>query len=405
MQTISISEKEKIEFVSVTAGEHIIGEFTGDKKGRSLVVIGSLHGNEPSALIAMRRIVPRLAKLKDKIRGRIYFLAGNTRALSKNERYIDTDLNRHWTFENIERNASGSTVSANCSEDVEQRELLKIFDGIFSTAQDEVFALDLHSTSAESKPFGIFGDTLRNRDFALKIPATLLLGIEEILDGTILEYINNLGAVTFGFEAGQHSDKTAVENQEALIWLALANAGILQKTDFDYEHYFRKLKANAGGRRIIEIRHRQQIEETDKFKMQPGYKNFQVIEKGEFLAEDRNGRILAGETGLILMPLYQKQGSDGFFTGREFSARRLRLSKLLRKLKLAEFVRFLPGIKRHPSEAETLTVNTRIARFFPLQILHLLGFRKKRWKNDKLIVSRRKFDTKSPFVREEEVVE
>lgn len=55
------------------------------------------------------------------------------------------------------------------------------------------------------------------------------------------------------------------------------------------------------------------IKKGDNFVMQPGYKNFQPVKKGEILATDKNGAISAQEDGLILMPLYQKQGNDGFF--------------------------------------------------------------------------------------------
>ena len=59
----------------------------------------------------------------------------------------------------------------------------------------------------------------------------------------------------------------------------------------------------------------------------------------------------------------------------------------------------LPGVKRHPTDSESLIVNTAVARLFPLQIFHLLGFRKRVWKENALVVSRRKHDTESPFVR------
>jgi hypothetical protein len=41
-------------------------------------------------------------------------------------------------------------------------------------------------------------------------------------------------------------------------------------------------------------------------------------------------------------------------------------------------------------------VNTRVARLFPLQVLHLLGFRRLVWTDDLLVVTRRSFDTKGP---------
>ncbi len=400
MQIISIPEKEEIKEISIGESEHMVGEFIGDEEGISLIVLGSVHGNEPSGLIAMRRMLPTLESLKDKIKGRIYLIAGNTRAINKGARYIDDDLNRHWTEENVERNSPDSSIATNRVEDIEQKELLEIIHRIISSAKDEVYAMDLHSTSAESPPFALIGDTLRNRKFAKNFPATFLLGIEEQLDGTTLEYINNLGAVTLGFEAGQHTTEAAIENQEALIWLALVHSGILTKEDIDFEGYEQKLKDAMGEElRIVEVRHRHAITEADEFKMELGYENFQPVKKGEVLAFDKHGEIKAKETGLVLMPLYQSQGSDGFFLGREISPFWLWLSRVLRKLKIGDLMRFLPGVNQHPVEESSLTVNTRIARIFPLQIFHLLGFRKRRWRDDKLIVSRRKHDTKSPFKR------
>ena len=400
MQPISNQEKIEISDALVAEGKHIIGEFVGNKTGTSLIVFGSVHGNEQSGVIAMREIAPKLKEMETSLNGRVYFLAGNTRAINENVRFIDCDLNRHWTTEKVTQNSSGSGVSADAVEDVEQRELLKILERVFSTAGNEIYAMDLHSTSAESSPFAMIGDTLRNREFAKKFPATFLLGIEEQLDSTVLEYVNNLGAVTLGFEAGQHTDKKAIESQKALIWLALLNSGIISEDRADRNKYEDILRHAMGyEKRIIEIRYRHAISANDNFKMKPGYKNFQPVNKGEVLADDKNGEIAAKETSLILMPLYQSQGSDGFFLGREISPFWLWLSRILRKLNIGDLMRFLPGVKHDPNNADSFVVNTRIARVFPLQIFHLLGFRKRRWKNEKLVVSRRKHDLKSPFVK------
>ncbi len=59
------------------------------------------------------------------------------------------------------------------------------------------------------------------------------------------------------------------------------------------------------------------IRAGDAFQMLPNFKNFQAVRKGQALARDIHGWILAPEDGLILMPLYQKQGSDGFFLVKE----------------------------------------------------------------------------------------
>ncbi len=398
MQVLSIPKNEEMELLSINEGDHLVGEFIGDEVGPTLIVFGSVHGNEQSGLRAMRRILPKLEELSDKLKGRVYMIAGNTRAINKNVRFIDEDLNRHWTNDGVKHNRPGTHISTNRAEDKEQGEIIQILNRIFSTTKDEVYAMDLHSTSVESTPFAMIGDTLRNRHFAQKFPATFLLGIEEQLDGTIMEYVNNLGAVTLGFEAGQHTTKAAVDNQEALIWLALVNSEILPKKEIDLGKYRQTLrKAMGDDLRIIEIRYRHGITEADEFKMELGYTNFQPIKRGEILAKDRHGDVKASETGLILMPLYQSQGDDGFFLGREISPFWLWLSGVLRNLNIGNLVRFLPGVRQNPADEHSIIVNTNVARIFPLQIFHLLGFRKRRWKDAKLVVSRRKYDTKSPF--------
>ncbi len=386
-------------------GEHLIGEFIGDAAGATLIVVGSVHGNEAGGTIALRKISQKLENLRGNLRGRVYLIAGNTRALLRGVRFIDSDLNRHWTAENLSKNSteSGENFSNNNpqkNEDREQRELLEVFQRILKTAETEVFALDLHSTSAIGLPFATVGDTLRNRRFAQKFPVTILLGIEEQLDGTMLEYLNNAGAVTFGFEGGQHDSPETAENHEALIWLALVNSGILAAADApDLQIHHRNLSNASGKQQIVEVRYREAVKPEDEFKMNPGFKNFDAVKRGQILAKNKRGVIRAGESGLLLMPLYQKQGEDGFFIGRKVASVWLRLSAILRALKIGGLIRILPGVALDPTDDESLIVNTRVAKFFPLQIFHLLGFRKRRWLGEQLIVSRRRHDAQSPFER------
>jgi succinylglutamate desuccinylase len=106
-------------------GEHLIGKFFGDTTGATLLVVGSVYGNEPSGAAALRNISRQLEDLREKLYGRVYFLAGNTRALTRGVRFIGADLNRHWTSENLEKNKSNS-FSPQIAEDYEQNELLAL---------------------------------------------------------------------------------------------------------------------------------------------------------------------------------------------------------------------------------------------------------------------------------------
>jgi len=380
------------------AATRIIGRFIGDPEGPTLIAVGSIHGNEPSGRIALERVSERLGPMRERLRGRVFLLSGNIRASANGVRFQSYDLNRGWTRNNIIRNTS--RLDSSSAEDDEQHELLTIFRDILRSSSDEVYALDLHSTSAGGRPFATVGDTLRNRNFARELPVTILLGIEEQLEGTMLEFLNNEGAVTLGFEAGQHLDPAAVDNHEALVLLALVNAGILHASDVpDIPAIKKRLQDAAGYPDIFEVRHREAVSEFDEFRMNPGFRNFDRVRRGQVLAGNRDGAITAPESGRIMMPLYQDQGEDGFFIVRHVALFWLWVSALMRKLRIAEIVHFLPGVRRYPKHPEQLQIDTRIARFFPLQLFHLLGFRKLRWRQNFLLVSRRRHDTSGPFIK------
>ncbi len=377
-------------------GEHVIGAYVGNQAGPTLIVIGSIHGNEPAGFLALSNVSSEIAKLEGKLKGRVYFLAGNTRALRMGKRFIDADLNRGWTAKTM----SGDKAEEffNSSEGMELAELDQVFDSLLITAMDEVFVVDLHSTSSEGMPFATVGDTLRNRNFAQKFPVPILLGIEEELEGTLLEYLNNAGAVTLGFEGGEHLSTQTVENHRALIWLALANSGLLDKKDVpEFKASQSRLLGKTSGGAIFEIVHRHAVRPSDEFEMNPGFNNFDQIERGQVLARDEGGAVCAPRSGQILMPLYQKLGEDGFFIGHRISPFWLWLSGVLRRMRIQNIIHILPGVRRNSVDPATLIINTNIARLFPLQIFHLLGFRRRRWVNNKLIVSRRRHDTSGPF--------
>jgi hypothetical protein len=92
------------------------------------------------------------------------------------------------------------------------------------------------------------------------------------------------------------------------------------------------------------------------------------------------------------MPLYQNQGADGFFLVREVRPLWLHVATWCRRLHLEKLLPWLPGIQPHPTQPDTLLVNPRIARWFVVELFHLLGFRKQRPEGDRLVVSRRPHD-------------
>jgi succinylglutamate desuccinylase len=376
----------------------VLGRLGGEEPGPSLIALAGIHGNEAAGIAAAERVLGWLERHRPPLAGDLLFLAGNLNALERKARFIDLDLNRQWTPEKVAALAVDGKGPDDPVERGEQRELLARLREAVRSARGPLYFLDLHTSSADGPPFLTVGDTLRNRRFVRCLPLPLILGLEEQVDGALLELLNNQGLVTVGVEAGLHGSERSVDRLEAALWIALVAAGNLRAEHApDLESYRRLLRdAGRGVPPVIEVRHRHAIGNADGFRMEHGYSNFQPVRKGELVARDRHGPIRAPESGLILLPLYQGQGDDGFFVSREVRRFWIGMSSLLRRLRLHGLMRFLPGVGRDPDNPLVLTVDTRVARLYPLETFHLFGFRKVRQVGTKLMVSRRRYDLKPP---------
>lgn len=377
--------------------ERIIGEFHGDDEGPVLVLFGGVHGNEPSGVVALIQVMDEINRLKPQIRGSIYAIAGNMHSLEKQQRYEKEDLNRIWTKERVDRIAKGNFIENELNEDErEQLELFKICKRIFDKHEYQIYCIDLHTTSAPTVPFITLNDTLINRDFATKFPVPVIVGIEEFLIGPLLSWVMEVGYPSLAFEAGEHNAKESVEYHKAFIWMSLVHGGLIDESDAPEfgKHQLKLAASNADHGKVFEVYHHKRVIAEEKFAMKPGYANLQPVVQGEKLASNVDGEILSPEDGRVFMPLYQSQGSDGFFLAREVAPFWLKLSASLRKMKFDNLLTWLPGVKRDAQESYTLVVNKRIARFLAVDIFHLLGYRTKVRLDNELRFSKREFDVR-----------
>src|SRR5262249_52660598 len=179
--------------------ERTIAKRRGAAAGPTLVVVGGVHGNEPAGVRAAGRVV---GDVPDRaIHGEVVALAGNTRALAENKRYLLRDLNRQWAAARTAALDAGRVPDD--AEGREARELRAALDAAVAAARGPVYFLDLHTTSAEGVPFGLIGDTQRHRAFAARFPLPVILGLEEQVDGVLAEHMSARGATTLSVERGQ----------------------------------------------------------------------------------------------------------------------------------------------------------------------------------------------------------
>lgn len=356
--------------------DRIIGKLGGFQNGPTLVFIGSLHGNEPAGMKALKEIFYSLKKSEKQFRGKAIALCGNLKALQEKQRYIDTDLNRLWFDEQIEKINDGSLTFENANwEEKEQIELYGIIQNIIAKEKGPFMFFDLHTTSSPSAPFILINDTLLNRQLAEKYPLRVILGIEEYLEGPLLSYINDQGYISLGFEAGQHNDPNTLEVNKRFILQTFMLTGFMKDKKM-YQELIRSRKKLPFAHNFFEVIHRYIIKEGEMFKMLEGYTNFSVIKSNQLLANNQDGEIKSLDSGYLFMPLYQTKGNEGFYIIKLIPTFWIRFSSFLRRINFDYLLLALPGVHRYEKGYKTLLVNIRIARFLSREIFHLLGYRR-----------------------------
>lgn len=378
--------------------ERIIGTYGAENTGPTVVCIAGIHGNEPAGVLALRKVLELLNQGGIEFKGRLVGIAGNLCALDKGVRFVDSDLNRIWSPSVIEKLLTDDTPEDLPNiEEIERNELIRTLKEFCSETCSPIYFLDLHTTSSKGSPFMTVSDTLRNRMFSSGFPVPKVLGIEESLDSTLLNYINELGYISVGFEAGRHQDPESVDNSEAALWITLSLAGCIDKSAPQAKAGYELLRNAAEGLDgFFEVLYRYGIENEDSFSMEPGFRNFDKIKKGQPLAKNSVREIKSTENGMIFMPLYQKQGADGFFVVRQIHPFWLTLSSTLRKLGAESLLPVLPGIEAPEEKSKTLLVDQGIAKWYVIEIFHLLGYRRITPQGGKLIVRKREHDVQGP---------
>lgn len=303
-----------------------VGVHRGERPGPLLVCVAGVHGNEPAGVAALRQVFSELGEPDaPAIRGRFAALAGNVDALEESVRYVNRDLNRQWTeiqADSLLDGAAGTGGAAPGPLGPEAREQLGLLRALQRELEEDrrgpAYLVDLHTTSGHSSPFGIVGRRERCRRFARKFPMPRVRGLERFLPGMLSEWACRRGFASLTAEAGQHHDPSSVERHRAVVWTALAAAGLIG-SEARPALAARRLLAEAaeGVPRSLEVRYRHAVVPGDGFRMKPGRRNFDPVRRGDVLAEGREGEIAAPESGLLFLPLYQELGSDGFFLVRE----------------------------------------------------------------------------------------
>lgn len=374
---------------STRKGERIIGKISSGRAGPTVVFFGGIHGNEPAGVRALQSVFRRLASGEVPVeRGTAIAIRGNLPALEREERFLEHDLNRIWGRKRLPA-ILGKPAADRSPEEKELVALYEVLHQILREHEPPFYFIDLHTTSSRTLPFITINDSIINRKFSQLFPVPVILGIEEYLEGPLLSYVNELGYMAMGFESGQHQDLPAVRNAIDFIWLVLYFAGALPSYRAHEEHLRRLRKSAGNDHSFYEIFYRHELPEPHAFQMKEGFRSFQPLQRGTVLATEGGRPVELSTSGILFMPLYQKQGDEGFFLIRRIPAWALKASSRLRKWNVHRGLARLPGVSWANVEKDQLLVNLHVARFLSRPFFHLLGYRSRQRDRSHLVLNNR----------------
>ncbi len=298
---------------------HIINFIKGKKNKPLVILLGGIHGDEPSGVQAIDMVFRNVGE--EMCQGSILGLRGNIAAIKANKRFIEKDLNRLWTPTRV-YDALQDPADTLTEDEQSLRGLVQTINQFVDEVEPcAIYFLDMHTTSSDGGIFAILTDDAGSIDVASRLDLPCVYEMLKNVSHSALNYMqaHDWGAPCYAmaFEAGHHKDPFSVYRHfaAAMRFISIAKISTQDLTDHPYDHMLDIYVTTLP--KSVSAKYRYGIVDDRLFAMKPGYKHFSPVKKGDIVARYDGNYVYAPMDGLILMPLYQKQGGDGFFIVQE----------------------------------------------------------------------------------------
>jgi len=262
-------------------------QLKGEEEGPKSIILAGVHGNERCGVDALQTLLPTL-KID---RGIVWFVYGNPRAIEKNIRYTEANLNRMFKPDNELSDADKK------SYEYQRAQFLKQY------LDKSDILLDLHASfTLGAKPFVLCEPNAI--EIAKYLPFDLMVtGFDSVEPGGTDYYMNKVGKVGICAECGYLGNQESTERAKNSILSFLKTRG----------HIEGKITAN----KLSYIRMYQlYVTKADKFTLAKPFKDFDKISKNQVIGIDGRNKVVAQRDGVILFARNVKRiGDEAFLLG------------------------------------------------------------------------------------------
>lgn len=265
-------------------------EFDSGQPGPRVCIVGGIHGDELCGVNAISVLEDEFTTNHELLCGRLLMLVANLEAIRLKKRFVDFDLNR----------AFNSTVAFGYEAQLAQRITPHL------TGVD--YLLDLHSTSAPTRPFCAGSLTKAHLEMFWMLGFETYTCDLEVHRGQVMliDEINRLGGVGIAAECGRTGERQIDEVAYKAFIRLLQKLGMIPPTE----------QRPPKSRSIIRIK---QIvtAKTEHFIFTRDFENLDLVESGEVVAYDNGQPVVFSDPFLITTPTKVKlqPGDEAFGVG------------------------------------------------------------------------------------------
>ncbi len=246
----------------------------GKKKGPVSIIMAGNHGNEVCGIEAFKNVIPSLSIEK----GTVIFILGNLKAIKRNVRFTEFNLNRAFL--------PATEYSIEIKKTYEYKRAQKIKE-VFNQGDA---LLDIHSTLNPSEPFIICEENaLEIVSYFPKEFKRIVHGFDDIEPGATDGYMLSKKQIGICVECGQHNDINALKIATTAIFSFLNQRGHISTHKSDF----------VVNREIIRMNFLYRTK-TSSFKLSHQFFNFERITKNTLIGTDGCEEIMAPEDCVIV---------------------------------------------------------------------------------------------------------
>lgn len=266
--------------------------FKGHDKGKTVSIIGGIHGNERCGVEVIKELSPKIKIAA----GKIHFIYGNPLAIARNVRQIDINLNRAFRPE--------KELSNEEKRSYERKRALEIIPLL----EESDALLDLHaSQSKNSTPFIICEP--HSFETAKQLPFPIIsCGWDKLEPGGTDYFMNQAGKIGLCAECGYSKDASSTLRAQRVITDFLRLMGLTkdkmpslsnQKPKIIRVHFIYRTKKN--------------------FLPAREFGDFEQLKNGELIGQDGAERILSPyDNYIVFCRRRERPGAEAFLLGKDF---------------------------------------------------------------------------------------